>query len=142
MTYFFRPAPPAVLAQFGIRYCITSGPKESLEQLGWVLRAQVTYTDKYAGWLLFESPVSVTPFYFVGEKGSKFLQEYRLAGDKVEIDLSPLVAAGEVVATFVAPFVGWESDGAVGAETPIIVLGTEYSFCPNCEVMLGVIASG
>lgn len=123
MTYFFHPAPPAVLAPFGIRYCMSSGPKEQLAQWGWVPRSQVmlkskvvtvktpsqaVFTDEDTRWVLFESSFPVTPFYLSGAKAPEFLQDYRLAGDKVEIELPPLAQAGEVVATFVAQ-PGWKA---------------------------------
>jgi hypothetical protein len=106
--YFFRPAPPAVLAPFGIRYCISSEPTEPLAQMGWVPRAQELLTHLSVRWFLFESPFPVTPFYLIGTKGPEFLQDYRLAGDQVEIELPPLAEAGEVVATFVAQ-PGWKA---------------------------------
>jgi hypothetical protein len=132
MTYFFRPAPPAVLALFGIRYCMSSEPKEQLAQMGWVPRSQVRlkskivtvktpsqllFADEEAGWLLFESPLPVTPFYLSGAKDPEFLQHYRLAGDTMEIEVPPLVAARDVVATFVAQ-ASWKAF-VDGKPTPI-----------------------
>jgi hypothetical protein len=108
MTYSFRPAPPAVLAPFGIRYCISRGPNEQLAQMGWVPRAEGLFTEFPIHWFLFESPVAVTPFYLIGTKGAEFLPDYRMAGDEMEIELPPLAEGGDVVATFVAQ-PGWKA---------------------------------
>ena len=132
MTYFFRPAPPAILAPLGIRYCLSKESKEQLKQMGWIPRAeelfkskmvavttssQVVFTDEAASWSLFESPLPVTPFYLSGTKAPEFLQHYRLAGDEVVIEVPPLVAARDVVATFVAQ-PGWKAF-LDGRPTPI-----------------------
>jgi hypothetical protein len=117
MTYFFHPSPPAALAPFGIRYCISPEPREELAQLGWIPRAEGSWTDVEGRWTLFENPVPATPFYLVGAKGPEFLQHYRLAGDRMEIELPPLTEARELVATFVAQ-PGWKAS-LDGAPTPI-----------------------
>jgi hypothetical protein len=108
MTYFFRPAPPEVLAQFGIRYCMSTAPKEELVHLGWIPRAYVTWTDQNLTWTLFETPAAVTPFYLVVGGKVNFLQNYQLAGDDMKIEVPDLNEPGDLVATFLAQ-PGWKA---------------------------------
>jgi hypothetical protein len=106
MTYFFRPAPPEVLARFGIRYCLTSGREDQLAEWGWrpLVLAQDAGRPVFA---LYGNPVEVTPLYIAGPQ-PEFLQRYRLAGNEIEADLPPRSSAYEVVATFLAR-PGWKA---------------------------------
>jgi hypothetical protein len=106
MTYFFLPAPPEVLARFGIRYCLTSGREDQLAEWGW--RPLVIMQD--AGrpvFALYGNPAEVTPLYIAGPQ-PEFLQRYRLAGNAIEAELPPKTSAYEVVATFLAR-PGWKA---------------------------------
>ena len=65
MTYFFLPAPPEVLARFGIRYCLTSGRGEQLAEWGW--RPLVVLDNAGdALFALYGNPAEVTPLYIAG----------------------------------------------------------------------------
>jgi len=106
MTYFFRPAPPDVLARFGIRYCLTSGRDDQLAEWGWrpLVIAQDAGRPVFA---LYGNPSEVTPLYIAGPQ-PEFLQRYRLAGNEIEAELPPKSSAYEVVATFLARR-GWKA---------------------------------
>jgi len=109
MTYFFVPNSPGGLADFGIRYCLTRGPDAQMAQAGWIERAQ----DHQGGepstpWVLYESPLPVTPFHLLRGTAGEFLQEYRIKGNELEIELPPVAAPCELVATFVAR-PGWKA---------------------------------
>ena len=105
MTYFFLPAPPEVLARFGIRYCLTSGQEDQLAEWGW--RPLVIMKD--AGrpmFALYGNPAEVTPLYIDGPQ-PEFLRRYRLAGNEIEAELPPRGSTYEVIATFLAR-PGWK----------------------------------
>lgn len=109
MTYFFVPNSPGGLADFGIRYCLARGPDAQMAQAGWIERAQ----DNQGGaqsppWVLYESPLPVTPFHLLRGTAGEFLQKYRIEGNQIEVELPPVPSACEVVATFVA-LPGWKA---------------------------------
>jgi hypothetical protein len=107
MTYYFLPAPPQVLAQYGIRYCLTEGRNPQLAEWGWNLQAEVQTTPNPHLFALYENPAPVTPFYIAGGQ-LEFLQRYLLNGNQMSVELPPGSFAYDVVATFLAR-PGWKA---------------------------------
>jgi hypothetical protein len=124
MTYYFRAAPPEVLALLGIRYCIAVEHQsaEGLVQWGWKDVCSFAIRDKADGPTLYnlrllESPYPVTPLYCQPVKKGNgqvnvsqilFLQRYQLGGNQIKAELPPLDSPSELVATFVA-WPGWKA---------------------------------
>jgi hypothetical protein len=103
MTYYFLPNPPETLAELGIRYCLTSGPDERMSQAGCIwLAAKTVPGPQNPTWVLYENPLPVTPFYLTRDASPEFLQQYRLSGNEMEIELPPIQSPCDVVATFLA----------------------------------------
>jgi hypothetical protein len=125
MTCFFVPNSPEALAGYGIRYCLSSGASEQMVQAGWIERAEKKEPGpKNARWVLYESPLPVTPFHLLRATSGHFLENYRLAGNEMEIELPPVRAACDVVATFLA-LPGWK---AWLESRPVSIQRAENSF--------------
>jgi hypothetical protein len=108
MTYFFLPAPPPVLARFGIRYCLAEGREPQLTNSGWNVVAEVRTTPNPHLFVLYENPAPVTPIYIDAAGELEFLQRYLLHGNQVAVELPPRNSACDVVATFLAR-PGWKA---------------------------------
>ena len=101
MSYYFTASPPERLARFGIRYFATRDSTERLQAQGWQRRA----AD--AGFVLYESPLAVTPIYIDGRE-PEFVTSYTIGGNRVAVDLPPGRQHYTVVATFLAT-PGWKA---------------------------------
>ncbi|PWU21576.1 MAG: hypothetical protein C5B50_01395 [Verrucomicrobia bacterium] len=99
MTYSFVAAPPETLSRFGIRYCLSDNPSDSLAQWGWVLRDRVSDRSRQHQLLLYENPIPATPLYIDGSK-IEFIQNYRLGVNEIEADLPATNSTFEVTVTF------------------------------------------
>ncbi|MEI8041380.1 MAG: hypothetical protein WCL11_08230 [Verrucomicrobiota bacterium] len=116
MTYFFKPAAPEVLAPFGIRYVLRYCDRtddtlnEQFLKSGWRNMGSHEFEAgaKRFHIVLFGSPYDVTPFYLMCGSDPAFLQDYRIEGNEIRVELpagsSPCVA----VATFLA-LPGWKA---------------------------------
>jgi hypothetical protein len=123
MTYFFVPAPPEVLARFGIRYCLSGDRDNRLAQCGWNLVADVLDPSGQVFLGLYENPAPVTPVYIDTGTRLEFLQHYRISGNRIEVDLPPRSSPCRVVATFLARH-GWKA--FIGGESVPIETSEEF----------------
>ena len=111
MAYTISPGTPEKLAKYGIRYFSAVGTSSPLvlENLGWRwIGPQVISTDfKYI--TLYENPLRPSPVYFLCDGQMNFIYDYKIAYDRIDLEMPDTACKGaEVVATFV-DWPGWKA---------------------------------
>ena len=116
MTYYFKPGPPETHARFGIRYglryceSLEDDLNQKMLKSGWKKMGTQEYKLGLQRFfmVLFASPFDATPFYRVQGTEMAFLQNYRIGGNDLRVELPAGDAPYTVVATFLER-PGWKA---------------------------------